>query len=266
MRPVLVTLGLLAAMPLCAQEQLGRWNLDVHTCTGTLKGHYIGTQSGEPFSVDLQTDLGLSSSGSKIGYGIEYQGHRFGLELSRDAQNFKGSQYITRQVTINGQAFGEGGLVTSAVNTSTTTFNWTIRCLSLEHIWLGIDLGTRVVTMDMSANGVGTSSLVDGYAIPGTTVSSAYSGTIPLPLVGLSAGFSLEGYLVGRAYYHTLQYSGASYNVTGFDLRFFPTPWLGIKGYTNMAKLRIPAGAISKDNADIALDQTGSGFGVVLRF
>jgi hypothetical protein len=258
MRSLLISLGLLAALPLCADDAVGRWNLDVHTYKGTLDGHYLGVDSGEPFQVDLKNDLGLVRDKSKTGFGLEYQGHRFGLEVSMDGQDYVGSNTINRAVTINGQTFNVGAKITSTVKSTTTVVNWTIRALSFDYVWLGVDLGARGVSLDLKAAGY--------EPFTSYSATAAYKIDYPVPQIGVSAGFNaFGGRVVGRGYYHFPKYSGASYIVTGADLRIFPISWLGIRAFTTTAKLNVPRGSINKD-IDITLDQSGSGFGVVLRF
>ena len=260
MRSLLVSLGLLGMLcaPLRAEEEGGHWFLDVHTLAGTLDGHYHGLQNNEPMDVDLKGDLGLAADGNKPGAGLEYQGHRFGLELAANEADFKGSQVVTKTVTINGQSFSAGAKVTSAVVFKTYTLNWTIRALTFEHAWIGIDLGVRAISLDLTAHGV------EGFT--NITADAAYKGTLPLPQVGLSAGLKLmNNRILARAFYHTLNYSGASFVVTGADVRVFPLSWLGLMAFTNQAKLNVPQGAIS-DSANVVLNQNGSGGGIVFRF
>ena len=259
MRSFLVSLGLLTVMPLCADAGTGgHWSFDVHSWNATLAGHYQGLQDNQPFSVDLKDDLALASQKPKVGFGAEYQGHRFGLEVTSDSQTYLGANTISKVVTINGQSFNVGAKVNSIVKSNTTTLNWTIRALSFEHVWLGVDLGVRQVSLQIDASGFN--------GLTNTTATADYKASYPVPQVGLSAGVNFfGGRVVGRAYYHTLDYSGASFNVAGADLRFFPVSWLGLKAFTASEKLTIPKGAISND-ADIALDESGTGFGLVLRF
>ena len=258
MRSVLVTLGLLTVMPLCAEGNGGPWSVDVHSWSGTLSGHYLGMQDSQPFDVDLKNDLALASQKAQVGFGLEYQGHRFGLEVSSDGQTYQGVNTISKVVTINGQSFNVGARVNSTVKSQTTVFNWTIRALSFEHVWAGFDLGVRQTSLEIQASAYS--------ALVSSTASADYKANYPIPQVGVAAGFNLfSGRLVGRAYYHTLAYSGASYNVQGVDLRFFPVSWVGVKAFAASAKLTVPQGSI-KNDADIALDESGSGFGVVFRF
>ena len=274
MRSFLVPLGLLAALPLCAQGG-GQWSVDVHATAGTLTGHYLGTLNGNAFNVDLNNDLALASTGHKAGVGLEYQGPRFGLELSMDDQAYTGNGIVPETVTVNGQTFGMGAQVVSAVKTTTLVLNWTIRALTFEEGWFGVDLGVRDLVMDLSTQGTVTNAsvnasgnpvTVNGSAVPGTTASASYKGSLPLPMAGLSGGFYLfGGSLLGRAYYHLLEYSGASYTCVGADLRYFPVDWVGVRAFANAAKLKIPTGSL-KNQVDIGLDQTASGVGVVFRF
>jgi len=256
---------LAAVLPLAAQAPAaGNWFLDVHSVTGALTGHYHGTQGGQPFQVDLQNDLDLASTGNKLGVGMEYQGPRFGLELSMDTQTYRGSNPSNGNVVIDGETFGSGGGVTSRVKAITSVLNWTIRYLTFPESWLGIDLGVRDVAMTIEATGPLASGA--GGFVPDLDGSVTWKGSVPLPMVGLSGGLDLlDNTLVMRAYVHTLEYSGASYNVAGADLRYFPTLHAGLRVFTNVSRLKIPSGSIKRD-IDLALGQNASGLGVVVRF
>jgi len=268
MRGLRVALLLSAVLPLGAQDA-GNWFLDVHSVTGTLTGHYVGTQGGEPWNVDLQNDLGLGSTGNKLGLGVEYQGPRFGLELSADEQTFIGANAISRDILIDGEAFGAGGTVNSRVKAITSVLNWTIRVFTSPEWWVGIDLGVRDVAVNIRAQGPvaagGGGSALTGI-VPGLNGSVAWSGTVPLPVLGLSGGLDLwENSLVLRGYFHTLENAGAHYNVAGADLRYFPTLHVGARIFANSSKLSIPVGSIKSD-IDLALGQTAAGLGVVARY
>jgi hypothetical protein len=232
--------------------------VDVHAYDGTLSGHYRGMDNGQPFAVDLRDDLGLGRDGTKPGVGLEYQGHRFGLEFSLDQQHFRGSQLAKVPFTVNGQTYQAGVLVNSTVKATHTVFNWTIRALAFDHAWLGVDLGVRGISLDLRASGLEPFTQQNALA--------SYKASYPIPQVGLSAGFNASrSRLVGRAFYHRLQYEGATYTAAGGDLRYFPVSWAGLRAFTATERLRVPQGSINKD-IDIALDQTGSGAGVVFRF
>ena len=151
MRSLLLPIGLLGCLPVCAQGAGGRWNVDVHSMTGTLAGHYQGVTDGNSFRVDLKDDLALVRDKSKPGFGFEYQGHRFGVELASDRQDYLGSSVVKLPFTLNGQTFNPGVNVTSVVKSSTIVFNWTIRALVWQHVWFGFDLGVRDLTLDMKA-------------------------------------------------------------------------------------------------------------------
>ena len=257
MRSLFAFLLLLAALPLGAQE-VGYWQLDVHATSGSLGGHYTGTQDGQPYAVDLQNDLGLASAGLKVGlgYGLEYQGPGYALELSTDALNFTGSNKITENVTVNGQTYSAGGVVTSSVKTTTSELVWTIREQTSHPAWFGLDLCVRDVAVSLNVQGT----------VAGQTQSASYSGSLPVPLVGIAAGFQLnDGTVVARGFFHTMYFFGATYNVYGADLRYFPVLWGGFRAYTTVAQLKVPSGSIWS-NLDIALNQNTYGVGGVLRF
>jgi hypothetical protein len=258
MRLALVPLLLLTAAPAFTQGVESHWYLDVHRFTPTLEGHYQGTSDGQPFLVDLNNDLALAKDNTRIGYGLEYQGTRFGLELSRDEQDYAGSNRVQRNITINGQTFTANTLVTSSFKATNNTFNWTIRYLTWPQFWLGLDLGARATQTEINAFGV------QGFT--GVTASVNYKTTLPVPQIGPSLGFTaFHGRLVGRGLYHLLLYKDCTYNHLGVDLRYFPLSWLGVRAFADSERFRIPQGSIKSD-MDITLDRSGTGFGIVARF
>ena len=251
-------LALLAALPLGAQE-VGYWSLELHANTGTLAGHFTGSQGGQPFFMDLKDDLGVVDNGFKVGYGygLEYQGPRHALMFTSDTMNFTGSNKLTRDIIVNGTTYPTGGVVTSTVKTTIMDFTWTIRQATSHPAWVGIDLGARSVGAGVNAQ---------GPVAGGASQGASYYGTMGLPQIGLSAGFQLDdGTLVARAYAHAFYLFGASYNVYGADIRYFPAVWGGVRVFANVASLKVPSSSVWS-NLDLALDQSTYGLGGVLRF
>ena len=190
MRFPLAVLVLLVAMPAFSQEEEERMErhlyLDAHWFTPSLEGHYNSTSGSNPINVDLQNDLGLAKDQTKIGFGADYEGPRFALELSTDEQDYKGSAVVTRDININGQKFTASTLVTSSVKATNQNLNWTIRCLSFPQFWVGIDLGVRALKTQIAASGQ------EGFT--GLSATANYQVTLPVPQVGVSAGFiALDG-------------------------------------------------------------------------
>jgi hypothetical protein len=258
MRPALAPLALLLALPALAQGTERHLYLDVHTFTPSLSGHYTGSSDGNAFNVDLKNDLALERDKTKLGYGIEYQGPRFGVEFSRDEQDYAGNNRVQRNITVNGQTFFANQTVISSFKATNNTFNWTIRPLVWPQFWVGLDLGVRATQVEMSA-----------YADSGLTgiqAAADYKGTLPIPQLGPSLGFTaMDGRVVGKAMYHLLAYRGCTYTHAGADLRVFPWYWLGFRAFVDDEHFRIPKGSI-KDDLDITLDRSGLGLGVVARF
>ena len=255
--PILVLLAALLPLPVAAQE-VGYWSMDLHANTGSLAGHFVGSQGGQLFFLDLKNDLGLTDTGFKVGYGygLEYQGPRYALALTSDTLSFKGSHKLTEDIIVNGQTYTAGGVVTSTVKTTVMDLTWTVRQATSHAAWVGIDMGVRSVGADVSAQGV----------VGGTSQSAAYSGTMALPQIGLSAGFQMDdGTLVARGFFHTFYLFGASYNVYGADLRYFPVIWGGIRVFTTVSTLKVPSSSVW-NNLDLALNQDTYGVGGVLRF
>lgn len=234
----------------------GRWYADVHLQGASLDGHFLGNSGGNPFNVDLKDDLALERSGHKPGFSLEYQGPRFGLELSRDRQDYTGNSRLNRAITVDGTTYAASTRVVSSFKTTSTTLNWTIRVLAAPQAWLGLDLGARATELDFATSG----------SLAAATTSAGYRTTLPMPQVGPAAGFTaLDGALVARAFVHFLAYKGASYTHPGVDLRYFPISWLGVRAFYDSERIRVPKGSL-KDDMDLSLDLGGAGFGLVVRF
>jgi hypothetical protein len=249
---------LLAALPAFSQGMEKHWYLDVHRFTPSLSGHYYDTSSGNPISLDLKDDLGLDRDSAKAGFGLEYQGPRFGLELARDAQDYSGQKQLTRNITINGQTFTANTVVTSALKTTTYSLNWTIRYLAWPAFWLGLDLGGEAIETKIDASGV--------VPVTQLAASADYKTTLPAPQIGPSLGFvAADGKLVGRAMVHYLAYKGATYTHAGADLRFFPISWLGVRVFADSERFKVPKDSLKSD-LDVGLDRSGAGVGIVARF
>jgi hypothetical protein len=249
---------LLAASSLTAMAQgaESHWYVDVHRFTPSLAGDIQGTSGGNAFDVDLRNDLGLVKGSTKPGFGLEYQGTRFGLELSRDEQDYVGSSQLQRSISVNGQTYAANTLVTSSFKATNNNFNWTIRALKWPGFWLGLDLGARATQIQLYTS---------GFADAETTTVS-YKTTLPVPQLGPSLGFeAFGGRLVGRASYHLLAYKGSTYSHPAVDLRFFPISWLGVMAFADGEHFRVPQGSIKSD-LDLTLDRSGTGFGLVARF
>jgi hypothetical protein len=256
MRLSLVSLMLATALPVLAQGAESHWYLDVHRFTPSLSGDIQGTSGGNAFNVDLQNDLALVKDKTKLGFGLEYQGTRFGLELSRDEQDYVGSNTLQRSITINGQTYAANTLVNSSFKATNNNLNWTIRACKWPQFWLGVDLGARATQIDMDVNG----------SADATTTSVSYKTTLPVPQVGPSLGFTgFRGRLVGRASYHLLAYKGCTYSHSAIDLRVFPISWLGVMVFADAEHFRVPQGSIKSD-LDLTLDRSGTGLGIVARF
>ena len=260
MRSALVSLGLMAALPLCAQDLGRHWYLDVHQVKPTMEGHYEGLQDGKAFRMDLVNDLALQKDKTKLGVGLEYQGPRFGFELSSAEQDYVGvaTVQVGKFVQINGQTWNGGARISTFLKSRTSTVNWTIRALKWPRFWMGLDLGARGIGIDLVANGVEPISGVKAQAIE--------KDTLPVPQIGPSLRFNaFNGRIEARGFYHFLSYKGSSYHHVGGDVRFFPLSWVGVRAFVDNEEFKVPKGSI-RDDLEIGLTRNGSGLGVVLRF
>ena len=255
----MVAIGLVSCVPLLAEDLVRSFQVDVHSVAPTFEGHFQGVQNGNPLVVDLQNDFGIQKSSTKVGFGMEYQGPRFALEVSAEEQDYLGHNYIQRDVQLNGATFHAGAIVDSTVKLKDYTFNWTIRALKWPQFWIGIDLGARVWDLDMTASAY--EPLTTAYVPPVTE-----KVPLPIPQIGLSTGFdAFDRRVVAKGYFHLLTYKGASYHHAGADLRYFPLRWLGVRVFTDSEKFNVPNGSI-KDDLELQLNRQGTGFGVVARF
>lgn len=253
--PLLLAFGALA---LSAQVPAAKWTFGMHSTSPTLEGDFQGTVDGEAINFDLKQDLRLAKDKAKPGALLEYQGHRFGLTLSADAQDYAGSAMLSRPVTLGGTTYTVNTKVDSWVKVKTYDLNWTIRALTWEHAWIGVDLGLHGWDLDLSATGVEQSS--------GQTRPAAEKIAVPIPQLGLSVGGKAFGdRFVGRASYHLLTYKGATYHRWQGDIRYFPLSWLGVRVFLDDQSFDVPQGSV-KDDLVFNLKRSGAGFGVVLRF
>lgn len=251
-------LVLLASLSLGAQMPERRWNFDLHGLPSTLEGSFQGTIDGQAISFDLKSDLALSKDKTKPGASIEYQGHRFGLALSIDEQDYKGSSLITRPISLNGTTYQASTRVDSQIKLRSYDFNWTIRAWTLEQAWIGVDLGIHSWDLDMSATGTEQGTLL--------TKAASEKISVPIPQLGLSVGGkAFSDRLVGRASFHLLKYKDATYHRWQGDLRYFPLPWVGLRAFLDTESFDVPKGSI-KDDLIFNVDRNGAGFGVVFRF
>ena len=258
MRSALASLLLTATLPACAQGVEKNFYLDLHWFVPTFEGHFDDTSGGNPITIDTRNDLALTRDKTRLGFGAEYQGTRFALELSRDEQTYKGSNRVTRDIVVNGQTFAAGTVVTSSLKATNNTLNWTIRCLAREHFWAGLDLGVRVTQVEIDATGINPPT--------GEEATANYKTPLPIPQIGPSLGFQAAGNrVIGRAYFHFLTYKGATYTHPAADLRFFPISWLGLQVFAEAEHFKIPQDSIKSD-LDVGLDRAGMGIGVVAKF
>jgi hypothetical protein len=254
---LLLALALSSSLAM-AQSANRPWQFGIYQTSPTLEGHFLGKMDNETINFDIKNDLGLDKDTSQLGLCLEYQGPRFGLELSTSGQDYKGSKVITRTVSVGGTNYQSGTVVDSSIKLPSHTLNWTIRIVRFSPVWIGIDLGARIWALDIAASGTETAT---GYQ-----KSDGKKKNLSIPQLGASAGFNaLGGKVMGRAYYHFLSRSGASYKHTGADLRFFPLNWLGVRAFMDNETFDIPAGSI-EDDLELKLDHNGVGFGVVVRF
>lgn len=234
------------------------WTLGAQTFGPTLTGHFQGTQNGQPIAVDLIGDLGLGKDKTTPGFFLDYQGPRFGFQLSSSSAEYRGNRVVTRTVTVDGTDFTAGTQVLSHVKLATVDGIWTIKLVREADAWLGLDLGLQTWTIDMDAASLPTP--------PATPTSASTSVKAPIPQVGLSGGSrGFNGAVESKAYVHYLGYKKAKYVLYGADLRIYPVRWFGLRAFYEGGTFDVPQGSV-KDDLEFKLERKGVGFGAVVRF
>ncbi len=242
--------------PLAPASDLQRtWTLGGQVYGPTLTGHFQGVQSGQPISVDLDSDLGLAKNKTTPGFFLDYQGPRFAFQISNGTAEYRGDRTVTRTITVNGQSYSAGTEVQSHVKLASVDGIWTIKFVGGSDAWMGLDLGAQVWTIDM-----------DAADASGVIPAASTSVTAPIPQIGLSAGGrGFNGGLEAKAYVHYLGYKQAKYTLVGADLRFFPVRWFGLRAFYEGSSFDVPKGSV-KDDLEFKLERKGVGFGGVFRF
>jgi len=252
------------ALSLCASAALAQadafprtWTFGGQVFGPTLTGHFEGIQDGQPLSVDLDADLGLGKDKTTPGLFLDYQGPRFGFQVSSGTAEYRGDRVVNRTITVDGTSYTAGTRVQSHVKLASLDAIWTIRLYRGASAWLGLDLGAQTWTLDMDAS---------GQPPLGAPLASSTKVTAPIPQLGLSAGGrGFNGVLEAKTYLHYLGYKQAKYTLFGADLRVFPVKWLGLRAFYEGGSFDVPKGSVS-DDLEFKLDRKGAGFGAVVRF
>jgi hypothetical protein len=234
------------------------WTLGAQTFGPSLTGHFQGIQDGQPILLDLDGDLGLGKDKSTPGFFLDYQGPRFGFQISNGSAEYRGDRVVNRTVQLNGQSYTAGTRVQSHVKLASVDGIWTIKFVREADAWLGLDLGAQVWTLDLDATGL--------PPLPLTPISASTRVTAPIPQIGLSGGSrGFNGAVESKAYFHYLGYKQAKYTLFGVDLRVFPVRWFVLRAFYEGGSFNVPKGSV-KDDLEFKLDRKGIGFGAVVRF
>lgn len=232
------------------------WTLGAQSYGPTLTGHFEGTQNGRPLFLDLNGDLGLGKDKINPGLFFDYQGPRFGFQVSTGAAEYKGDRTLGRTVTLNGTSYSAGTRLLSHVKLASVDGIWTIKFVREADSWLGFDLGVQTWTLDMDAASTDTA----------TPVAASTQVKAPIPQIGLSGGSrGYNGAVESKAYIHYLAYKRAKYTLFGADFRIYPVSWFGLRAFYEGGTFKVPKGSI-KDDLDFQLDRKGIGLGAVVRF
>jgi hypothetical protein len=247
----------LGAPQYAAQGFQSTWTLGAQTYGPTFTGHFQGVQDGQPIAVDLDSDLGLGKDKTTPGFFFDYQGSRFGFQVSSGSAEYRGDRVVNRTVTINGTDYTAGTRVQSHVKLAAIDGIWTIKFVRESDAWLGFDLGVQSWKVDLDATSA---------PVAGSPVSESTRITAPIPQLGLSGGSrGWNGAVEAKAYVHYLGYKKAKYTLFGADFRVFPVRWFGLRAFYEGGKFDVPKGSV-KDDLELTLERKGVGLGAVVRF
>jgi len=257
------------ALPLAAAKPAGKFTLGVYAGTPTLSGHFKengGAANDFKTNFDLEKDLGLETDGMATGLYVSYLGSRFGLSVDYLPTSYAGDKSFKGSVWVDGNELKGTGNLTSSLDTKIMDVNMTIKVIRISTFWLGVDLGAQIWNVEGKVSGLLKS---DDYPDLPPEPQGPYSVapiTIPVPQVGLSAGFTALGNrLEARGRFSAIAYNGVSYQRVGADARFYVLPWLGVRAFFDGQSLDVPNGSVIED-MEAGLGRSIVGFGVALRF
>jgi hypothetical protein len=186
-------------------------------------------------------------------------GRRCGFSLDMGSMAFAGQNRIARKIDIDGNKFDEDMDVTSSLKNTMIDLTGTVKILSLDNFWLGVDYGIQAWLLSVSAHGRSVST-------PGENESATLSQPVPIPQLGFSLGARiLKDTLELRGKVHLLAYSGAKYTLFAADARYYPLPWLGVRAFVENQVFDVPYGSID-DDTEAKLNNNRLGVGAVFRF
>lgn len=265
MRPLVFVLAG-AALPMLAQAGVksapegGHWNAGLFLQSPTFEGNYRNVDGGQLTRWDTQSDLGLGKDKAQPGIALAYEGRRFRLALAAYGMDYAGHRAVSQDVTVDGTTYQAGADVRSALKLKDYSLDWTIKVYRWDRAYLGVDLGLNAWVLDVRARGQGSTN-----GGPVQYQEASFSGTLPIPQLGLSVGGHLGATADLRAYYHFLSRSGATYHRAGAEATWFPLRWVGVRAAFESEGFDVPQDSFDPDLA-LKLDKNGGAFGVVFRF
>jgi len=253
----------LATIPLTAQTSSGKWSFGLYGCTPDF-GMYFHQSGDSSMDFDTKTDLDLKNNKMGQGVRLDYSGRRFGFSLDCGLHDFAGQNRINREIEMDGEMFPAGGDVTSSIKNTTVDLTGTVKILSFDHFWFGVDFGLQAWIMNLNAEVKGVSS--GGEYLDDIDPVSKRLPPIPIPQLGLSLGVkALNNRLELRGKAHLLAYSGAKYTLFSADARCYVLSWLGVRAFMENQRFDVPYGSID-DDMEARIDNNRVGFGVALRW
>jgi hypothetical protein len=233
------------------------FTLGVNRIAPSFSGNFSGVQDGKAQAFDLDADLGLGRDKTQLGFLVDYQSARFGIQLSNSTQEYKGDRGLNRPVQVNGTNFDTATRLQTSAKLAVIEGIWTIRLDVTPIGWFGIDIGAQQWKTDVNALGT---------PVIGAALSASSSTSTLLPQLGISGGgWSPTHDLEFKGYLRYLPYRGAKITGYGGEGRYFVTRSVGLRVFYETQKVDIPRGSIKSDLA-LNLERKGLGFGLVARF
>lgn len=241
----------------------GRWEFGLGAMATTFDARYAVTDGA--FSTDLDAGRDLRLNRVRIGPGlfIDYQGPRFLLRLEAYGTSNQRGFLLERQVNVDTTTYHPGTAIATELAFRNVELGWTIKLLRGSRAYLGVDLGVNAWSLKGKVEGQGTRQ--DDPFRERLYATTTATGTLPLPQLGFSFGWTVTPGLDLRGHIHALGWKGASYRRYGLDVRYFPLKHFGLRLTAEQESLDAPLGSVS-DAMEFHGEKGVVGLGAVVRY
>lgn len=214
------------AKPVLPKVRQSHWEFGLGFRSSTLTGTFASQGAAYATAFDTDQDLRLARRGGLPSLRVDYVGPRFLLHLAAGGANFQGQSVLGRDLALDSAVFPAGEGVRSELKLLGLELDWTVKVWRPARGHVGLDLGIDLWNLRSQVDG-------NGYqqADPSQTlmiVRTETKGSLPLPRLGISAGWNPVDALTLRVHARASAASGARYQDFGADLRYFPAKRFGI--------------------------------------